>query len=163
MEKDEVASPLLRRYFPLLGLSSFVDPFVTSILTWAARFRSRHPRGEATAPIPNDTALEPQNARDNTPQGSTEDLYVLSIFLRVEIKIPCLQLSLSQLPPLLESVPLDPPSCSQFFGLQRVVLQSYKGLLSSYEEASGCSSQVGQLENELKALRREKAREEGFL
>ncbi|GAA0172215.1 hypothetical protein LIER_41302 [Lithospermum erythrorhizon] len=61
------------------------------------------------------------------------------------------------------SVPLDPPSCSQFFGLQGVVLQSYRGLQSSYEEVSGSSSRSGQLEDELKALRKEKAWEEGVL
>ncbi|GAA0164725.1 hypothetical protein LIER_39847 [Lithospermum erythrorhizon] len=47
LEEDEVASPLLRRYFPFPRLSSFVDPFVASILTWAARFRARHPIGES--------------------------------------------------------------------------------------------------------------------
>ncbi|GAA0175834.1 hypothetical protein LIER_28932 [Lithospermum erythrorhizon] len=49
----------------------------------------------------------------------------------------------------------------KLFDLQGVVLQSYKGLLSSYEEASGSSSRAGQLEHELKALRKEKAQEEG--
>ncbi|GAA0179542.1 hypothetical protein LIER_29989 [Lithospermum erythrorhizon] len=39
----------------------------------------------------------------------------------------------------------------KFFDLQGVVLQSYRRLLSSYEEDSGSSSQVGQLEHELKA------------
>ncbi|GAA0140552.1 hypothetical protein LIER_01873 [Lithospermum erythrorhizon] len=48
----------------------------------------------------------------------------------------------------------------QFFGLQGVVLQSYEGLLSSYEKASGSSSRTGQLEGELKALKKEMAREE---
>ncbi|GAA0155707.1 hypothetical protein LIER_38136 [Lithospermum erythrorhizon] len=48
-------------------------------------------------------------------------------------------------------------------GDKGVVLQSYKWLLSSYEEASWSSSRVSQLEGELKALKREKAREQGIL
>ncbi|GAA0167435.1 hypothetical protein LIER_22371 [Lithospermum erythrorhizon] len=52
---------------------------------------------------------------------------------------------------------------SRLFGLHGVTLQSYKELLSSYEVASGSSSRAGQLEDELKALKKEKAREEGVL
>ncbi|GAA0155036.1 hypothetical protein LIER_12859 [Lithospermum erythrorhizon] len=51
----------------------------------------------------------------------------------------------------------------KFFGLQGVVLQSYKGFLSSYEEASASSSRAGHPEGELKALTKEKVREEGIL
>ncbi|GAA0144407.1 hypothetical protein LIER_04864 [Lithospermum erythrorhizon] len=50
-----------------------------------------------------------------------------------------------------------------FLGLQGVVLLSFKGILSTYEEASGSSSRACQLENELKTLRKKKAREEGAL
>ncbi|GAA0149339.1 hypothetical protein LIER_08542 [Lithospermum erythrorhizon] len=52
---------------------------------------------------------------------------------------------------------------SEFFALQEEVLRSYKGLLSSYEEASGSSSRIPQLERELKDLRKHKAQEEGLL
>ncbi|GAA0148154.1 hypothetical protein LIER_07675 [Lithospermum erythrorhizon] len=48
-------------------------------------------------------------------------------------------------------------------GDKGVALQSYKEILSSYEDVSGSSSRVGQLEGELKALKKEKAREEGIL
>ncbi|GAA0145803.1 hypothetical protein LIER_05906 [Lithospermum erythrorhizon] len=41
--------------------------------------------------------------------------------------------------------------------------KSFKGILSSYEKASGSSSRASQLEGELKALKREKAREKGVL
>ncbi|GAA0155865.1 hypothetical protein LIER_38169 [Lithospermum erythrorhizon] len=51
----------------------------------------------------------------------------------------------------------------KFFSLQGIQLQSYKGLLSSYEEASESSSRAGQLENELMTLRKKKAQEEGTL
>ncbi|GAA0186531.1 hypothetical protein LIER_33819 [Lithospermum erythrorhizon] len=44
-----------------------------------------------------------------------------------------------------------------------VALHLYKRLLTSFEEASQSSSRVSQLEQELRALRREKAREEGAL
>ncbi|GAA0144408.1 hypothetical protein LIER_04865 [Lithospermum erythrorhizon] len=43
LEEDEVARPLLRKYLLLPGLSSYIDSFVSSILTWAAHFRTRHP------------------------------------------------------------------------------------------------------------------------
>ncbi|GAA0186402.1 hypothetical protein LIER_33690 [Lithospermum erythrorhizon] len=46
-------------------------------------------------------------------------------------------------------------------GDERVVLQSYKELLSSYEEACRSSSRAGQLEGELRALKVERAREKG--
>ncbi|GAA0163335.1 hypothetical protein LIER_19229 [Lithospermum erythrorhizon] len=39
LEEDEVMGPLLRRYLPFPGLTTFVDPFVSSILTWVAFFR----------------------------------------------------------------------------------------------------------------------------
>ncbi|GAA0168930.1 hypothetical protein LIER_23521 [Lithospermum erythrorhizon] len=51
---------------------------------------------------------------------------------------------------------------AEFFSLQGVALQSYKELLSSYEEVGGSSSQAGRLEGELKALKKEKTREEGL-
>ncbi|GAA0166548.1 hypothetical protein LIER_21679 [Lithospermum erythrorhizon] len=57
----------------------------------------------------------------------------------------------------------SPVPPEKFFGLHGMVLQSYKDLLSSYEAPSGSSSRVGQLEGELKALKDEKAREEGVL
>ncbi|GAA0161617.1 hypothetical protein LIER_17892 [Lithospermum erythrorhizon] len=50
-----------------------------------------------------------------------------------------------------------------FFVLQGVVLQSCKTILSSYKEAIRSSSRAGQLEHELKALKKEKAQEEGTL
>ncbi|GAA0145031.1 hypothetical protein LIER_05319 [Lithospermum erythrorhizon] len=42
-EEDEVTGCLLRRFLPLPGLSFFVDLFIASLLTWAARFRPRPP------------------------------------------------------------------------------------------------------------------------
>ncbi|GAA0171545.1 hypothetical protein LIER_41178 [Lithospermum erythrorhizon] len=51
----------------------------------------------------------------------------------------------------------------KFFELQGVRLRSYMRLLTSFEEASGSSSRISQLEQDLRALRREKAREEGAL
>ncbi|GAA0171091.1 hypothetical protein LIER_25206 [Lithospermum erythrorhizon] len=51
----------------------------------------------------------------------------------------------------------------KLFKLNGVALRSYRKLLSSYEEASGSSSRVPQLEQELKTLRKEKAREVGIL
>ncbi|GAA0176128.1 hypothetical protein LIER_42026 [Lithospermum erythrorhizon] len=54
-------------------------------------------------------------------------------------------------------------SCFSAMGDKGVVLQPYKGLLSFYDEASGSSSWADQLEGELKAVKREKAREEGIL
>ncbi|GAA0169133.1 hypothetical protein LIER_40711 [Lithospermum erythrorhizon] len=50
-----------------------------------------------------------------------------------------------------------------FFALQDVVLQCYKGLVTLYEEASGSSTRIPQLEWELKDLRKRKAQEEGAL
>ncbi|GAA0149227.1 hypothetical protein LIER_08456 [Lithospermum erythrorhizon] len=51
----------------------------------------------------------------------------------------------------------------KFFGLHGVALRSYKELLSSCEMASGSSSRASQLEGELNALKKEKAREESVL
>ncbi|GAA0161139.1 hypothetical protein LIER_17526 [Lithospermum erythrorhizon] len=51
----------------------------------------------------------------------------------------------------------------KFFALHGVALQSYMEIMPSYEAASGSSSRGSQLEGELKALRKEKAREEGVL
>ncbi|GAA0143409.1 hypothetical protein LIER_04101 [Lithospermum erythrorhizon] len=61
-------------------------------------------------------------------------------------------------PPILAS-----PIVLQFFDLQGLVLQSYKTLMSSYEETNGSTSQVVQLKHELKILKKEKAQEEGVL
>ncbi|GAA0161174.1 hypothetical protein LIER_17550 [Lithospermum erythrorhizon] len=62
-------------------------------------------------------------------------------------------------------LPNSPTKCSpsQFFDLKGVMLQSYRWLLSSYEGANGSSSHVGQLKQEIKTLKREKAREVGVL
>ncbi|GAA0151458.1 hypothetical protein LIER_37294 [Lithospermum erythrorhizon] len=54
-----------------------------------------------------------------------------------------------------------PPQKSS--SIPRVALQSYRDALSSFEAVSGSSSKIGQLEGELKALKEEKAREEGVL
>ncbi|GAA0153400.1 hypothetical protein LIER_11648 [Lithospermum erythrorhizon] len=52
---------------------------------------------------------------------------------------------------------------NHFFDFHGVALQSYGALYSSFEAVSGSSSRIGQLEGELKALKEEKAREEGVL
>ncbi|GAA0183340.1 hypothetical protein LIER_30766 [Lithospermum erythrorhizon] len=57
----------------------------------------------------------------------------------------------------------DPLDVLYYFSLQGVVLQCYKELLSSYEKVSGSSSLAGQLEGELKGLKKEKAREDCIL
>ncbi|GAA0187354.1 hypothetical protein LIER_34642 [Lithospermum erythrorhizon] len=63
LEEKEVASPLLKRYLPFPGLSSFVDPFVASILTRAAHFRARHPPGQsALLPTDHDPTATPAGA-----------------------------------------------------------------------------------------------------
>ncbi|GAA0170278.1 hypothetical protein LIER_24576 [Lithospermum erythrorhizon] len=51
----------------------------------------------------------------------------------------------------------------KFFDLHGAALQSYNDLISSYEVSSGSSSRIGQLEDELHFLKKEKAREEGIL
>ncbi|GAA0173859.1 hypothetical protein LIER_27378 [Lithospermum erythrorhizon] len=48
----------------------------------------------------------------------------------------------------------------KFFNLQGVALCSYRRLLATYEVASGSSSRINQLEQELRTLRKAKAREE---
>ncbi|GAA0167626.1 hypothetical protein LIER_22513 [Lithospermum erythrorhizon] len=69
-EEDEVTRPLLRRYLHFPGLSSFVDPFVASILTWVARFSSHLPAGKPLVMGPRDAALELRGVRDDTSQAS---------------------------------------------------------------------------------------------
>ncbi|GAA0162576.1 hypothetical protein LIER_18638 [Lithospermum erythrorhizon] len=51
----------------------------------------------------------------------------------------------------------------KFFDFHGAVPHSYRRLLYSYEEASATSSGISQLEQELKTLKKEKAREEGAL
>ncbi|GAA0152446.1 hypothetical protein LIER_10927 [Lithospermum erythrorhizon] len=65
-EEDEVVSTLLRRYLPFPGLSSFVEPFVASILTWAARHRLRPSPDETTMTGPRDTTPESQGVAAST-------------------------------------------------------------------------------------------------
>ncbi|GAA0158652.1 hypothetical protein LIER_15618 [Lithospermum erythrorhizon] len=72
--EDEMVGALQRMYLPFPGLSSFVDPFVTSILTWVARFRARHPIGESPMLAQSDTTLKPQGAGGDTSQGSRGNL-----------------------------------------------------------------------------------------
>ncbi|GAA0145139.1 hypothetical protein LIER_05397 [Lithospermum erythrorhizon] len=54
-------------------------------------------------------------------------------------------------------------SGDKFLDLQGVFLLSYKWLLSSYEEASGSTTRVGQPEHELNTLKKEKTQEERVL
>ncbi|GAA0147301.1 hypothetical protein LIER_07037 [Lithospermum erythrorhizon] len=63
-EEDGVMRPFLRRYLPLSGLTSFVEPLVASILTWAARHRPRPPATEAFG--------NPQNAAPKTQDIGTD-------------------------------------------------------------------------------------------
>ncbi|GAA0162296.1 hypothetical protein LIER_18419 [Lithospermum erythrorhizon] len=66
-EEDESLSSLLRRDLPFPRLTFFVEPFVASILIWAASHRPRPHTGETSAPNFQDAALESSGKGTNTP------------------------------------------------------------------------------------------------
>ncbi|GAA0165033.1 hypothetical protein LIER_20534 [Lithospermum erythrorhizon] len=174
LEEDEVASPLLRKYLPLPGLSSFFNPFsLTEDLSALVDL----PPGRTQGPLPPAVHV-PTATRAGSSGHSATVVLEQEDHREEEDGVPLVIPRPSQSSRKLEKTPLPQSpafpnheeliSCfsalgNKFFGLQGVVLQSYKGLLSSYEESSGSFSRVSQLENELKALRREKARKEGIL
>ncbi|GAA0170561.1 hypothetical protein LIER_24791 [Lithospermum erythrorhizon] len=60
------------RYFPFPGITSFVDPLVASILTWATRHRPRPSLGDVSTPSLNDVAPKSPAMGTNTasiPEG----------------------------------------------------------------------------------------------
>ncbi|GAA0155385.1 hypothetical protein LIER_38074 [Lithospermum erythrorhizon] len=64
LEEDEALSSLLRRYLHFSGLTSFLEPLIASILTWAARHRPRPSAGETSVPNCQDATLE-SSGRDS--------------------------------------------------------------------------------------------------
>ncbi|GAA0156086.1 hypothetical protein LIER_13660 [Lithospermum erythrorhizon] len=191
-EEDEAMSPLLRRYLSLPGLTSFLEPLFASMLTWAARHRPRppaEPESSATdhsgpwhlscgrlrsklvhrysgtggsrwfCPRPSKLLKRSERTPPSSSPAASNHAELVSSISTLGDKV-----HLFPLPSFVFlCTPLIPLSFLQFFALHGVALQSYKELMSSYEAASGSSSQDGQLEGELKAFIKEKACKEGVL
>ncbi|GAA0170645.1 hypothetical protein LIER_24867 [Lithospermum erythrorhizon] len=172
LEEDEALSPLLRRYLPFPGLTSFVKSLGTSILTWAARHRPRPSAGETSVPNYQGIVLESSSRGTSAALVNAGEQHSATVVLEPEDQ-GGVDLAVAQTPspvplPALESQTLkkamSPPGVP--FHPERgwgLLLQSYKELLSSYEAASGSSSRADQLERELEALKKEKACEDGVL
>ncbi|GAA0161059.1 hypothetical protein LIER_17466 [Lithospermum erythrorhizon] len=157
-KEDEAISLLLRRFLPFPRLSSFVEPLVASILTWAEYYRPRLSPREKTTPSPRDITPDPQGPRpepsayndvpmDTIGQHSTTVVLNLEDQGDEEDGIPPCQPSAVAIPKVVRK---DPPPPSP-------AAPNHAKLISSF------SSLRDKLEGELKALEKEKAREEGVL
>ncbi|GAA0149652.1 hypothetical protein LIER_36965 [Lithospermum erythrorhizon] len=155
-EEDEVTSPLVRRYSLFPGLSSLLRSIVSFLLTMDVYFRPRTPAEDLDAPGLSGASPRAQSAMYNFPVGSGGDPTATLVFPPNSVlTLP----SLLQTPaPLFHSSPTafaakEISSGKQVLHPSRGRHPAYMGLLSSYEESNGSSSQ------EREAFRREGERE----
>ncbi|GAA0164095.1 hypothetical protein LIER_19812 [Lithospermum erythrorhizon] len=162
-EESEALSPLMRRYLPFPGLTSFVDPFLASVLTWAARHRSRPIIQEASVQNPQEAAPEPQVMGIDSPLGPTPS--------SVPLQTPefCSKGTSSSLggsiPPPRKRLgsPIDNPRPVQLSNRPEEVPHSSSTTPNHVELIFFLFALSHKMEGELKVLREEKAREEGVL
>ncbi|GAA0174476.1 hypothetical protein LIER_27861 [Lithospermum erythrorhizon] len=86
-EEDEALSPLSRRYLPFFRLTYFVETLVTSILTWAARYRPHPSASEIYVPNCQFVTLGSSGRETSTPP-SPEDHFSFSPPLLVQSRNP---------------------------------------------------------------------------
>ncbi|GAA0175227.1 hypothetical protein LIER_41870 [Lithospermum erythrorhizon] len=180
--EDEAASPLLRRYLPFSGsqlLSNHFSPLLSHglcVVGLASPWEKQPYRVTLTSPRSSKghgQSLPPtvDCAPGDTPVG-TGGQHSATVVLNPED-----QREPRGSPLLLKRIgsPLVNPRPTQYLRwigktphAQSLAALNHEELISSFsalgdKEASGSSSLAGQLEIELKALKREKAREEGVL
>ncbi|GAA0146009.1 hypothetical protein LIER_36240 [Lithospermum erythrorhizon] len=163
LEEDEALSPLLIR--GLVRLRAHRDIFPPRPVSWVRAKILCHRHLKSRMPL---WWRRPMKHAMSSPGGSLNPRKRIGSPLASPRASQSLRRS-ERTPPSSSSAArnhaeLIPPSpLKEIRYILLLALQSYKNLLSSYKAATGSSSRAGQLERELEALKKEKARKEGVL